>query len=181
MSAVQTAVPTATWQIDPVHSSIGFAVRHLGVSTYRGSFAGASGTIDTSDGTISKVTGEVELKDVVTSDTNLSGHLQSADFFDAENHPTATFRSTSIVHDGDDVTIAGNLTLRGVTRPVSLTGELVGVATDPYGNEKIGVEVSGTIDRTAFGISWNVPLANGALTLAETVKLTLAVQAVRQA
>lgn len=176
-----TAVPTATWQIDPVHSSIGFAVRHLGVSTYRGSFAGASGTIATSAGGLSEVAGEVELANVVTSDANLTGHLQSPDFFDAARHPRATFRSTSIDQAGDDLTIDGELTLRGVTRAIVLRGELVSVATDPYGNEKIGVEVSGAIDRSAFGITWNVPLANGALTLAESVKLTLAVQAVREA
>ncbi len=181
MSAIATEVPTASWTIDPVHSSIGFAVRHLGVSTYRGSFAGAAGFITTTGGELATVHGEIEMANVVTSDANLTGHLQSPDFFDAASHPRATFRSTSIEQLGEEVVIVGELTLRGVTQQITLRGELVGVATDPYGNEKIGVEVSGTIDRTAFGITWNVPLANGALTLAESVKLTLAVQAVREA
>ena len=180
MSAVETAVPTATWSIDPVHSSIGFAVRHLGLSTYRGSFAGAAGSIVTEDGSLASVNGVVEVGKVVTSDSNLTGHLQSPDFFDAASHPTATFASTAIGQEGDAVTIEGELTLRGVTRPITLTGELVGLAIDPYGNERIGVEVRGTIDRTAFGIRWNTPLANGVLTLAENVSLNLAVEAVRQ-
>jgi polyisoprenoid-binding protein YceI len=179
MSATLTTIPTGTWAIDPVHSAIGFAVKHLGVSTFRGTFTAVTGAIVTADGAVTSVNGEVEIASVATRDANLAGHLQGEDFFDAANHPKATFASTSISQSGDDVTIVGDLTLRGITKTVELAGQVTGAGADPYGNEKVGIEVRGTIDRTEFGVSWNVPLANGVLTVAERVTLELDVQAVK--
>lgn len=180
MSA-STAVPTATWAIDPVHSSIGFGVKHLGVSTYRGSFTGASGTITTANGAVTAIDGTVAIASILTTDANLTGHLLAADFFDAATYPEARFVSTSVTAGADDeIEIAGNLTLRGITLPLTLTGEIVGHTVDPYGNTKLGVSARGHIDRTKFGITWNAPLANGALALAEKVTLTLEVQAAAQ-
>ena len=180
MSA-STAVPTAPWAIDPVHSSIGFGVKHLGVSTYRGSFTGASGTITTANGAVTAIDGTIAIASILTTDANLTGHLLAADFFDAATYPEARFVSTSITAGADDeLAIAGNLTLRGVTLPLTLTGEIIGHVVDPYGNTKLGVSARGQIDRTAYGITWNAPLANGALALAEKVTLTLEVQAAAQ-
>ena len=182
MSTTATALPTATWNIDPVHSTIGFAVKHLGISTYRGSFPGASGRIETSNGAISAITGTVEIGSVTTQDANLTGHLLTPDFFDAATFPQATFASTAIVA-GDDgaLTITGDLTLRGVTQSVTLVGEIEGQGSDPYGNERLGIAAKGKIDRTAFGISWNAPLAIGALAVAEKVTMVLAVAAIAEA
>ena len=183
MSAVATptAVPTATWAIDPTHSSIGFTIKHLGVSTYRGSFAGAAGSIVTRDGAVASVDGTVRIDSLVTTDANLTGHLLTPDFFDATSFPEARYVATRIEQDGDGAfTIEGTLTLRGVTRPVTLKGEIEGHGVDPYGNEKLGLVAKGRINRSDFGISWNAPLANGALALAEQVTLDLQVQAVAQ-
>lgn len=182
MSATATALPTATWNIDPVHSSIGFAVKHLGISTYRGSFPGASGRIETRDGAIAAIQGTIEIGSVTTADANLTGHLLTPDFFDAATYPQATFASTKIVA-GDDgaLTITGDLTLRGVTQSVTLVGEIEGQGSDPNGNERIGIAAKGKIDRTVFGINWNAPLANGALAVAEKVTIDLAVEAIAEA
>lgn len=177
-----SSLATGTWSVDPVHSSIGFAVKHLGVSTFRGTFAGVSGTIVTEGGAVSRVEGVVEVASITTPDDNLTGHLASPDFFDAATYPQARFTSTRVDDLGEGrLHVAGELSIRGVTQPVELEAELEGAGFDPYGNERLGIAGSGTIDRTAFGISWNAPLANGALAVAEKVKLTLHVEAVRQA
>lgn len=183
MSAVATPVqiPTASWSVDPVHSSIGFGVKHLGVSTYRGSFPGVTGRIETSDGALVAVEGSVRIDSLVTADANLTGHLLAPDFFEAATYPEARFASTSVEQRADGgFRVEGELTLRGVTQPVVLDGEIEGVGSDPYGNEKIGLIAKGTIDRTAFGISWNTPLANGALALAEKVTLDFHVEGVAE-
>lgn len=176
------ALPTATWAVDPVHSSIAFGVKHLGVSTYRGSFQAAAGRIATRDGAIVSVEGTVRVDSLATQDATLTGHLLTPDFFDAANHPEARFASTAITPAADGrLRIAGELTLRGVTRPVVLEGELEGSGSDPYGNERIGLVARGQIDRTEFGVSWNNVLANGALAVAEKVTLDLAVEAIAEA
>ncbi len=183
MSAVATIaqIPTASWSVDPVHSSIGFGVKHLGVSTYRGTFPGVTGRIETRDGALASVEGTVRIDSLVTSDANLTGHLLAPDFFEAVTYPEARFASTRIEQRADGGFRAeGRLTLRGVTQPVVLDGEIEGVGSDLYGNEKIGLIAKGSIDRTAFGISWNTPLANGALALAETVTLDFHVEGVAE-
>ena len=166
-STVATQIPTGTWSIDPVHSSIGFGVKHFGVSTFRGSFSGAAGSIVTDDGAIRSVDGTVRLED----------------FFDAANHPEITFKSTSIEQlDADRLRINGELEIRGVTRPVELDAEIEGAGDDPYGNTRLGITATGAIDRTDWGITWNAPpLDNGALVVSESVAITLHVEAVRQA
>ena len=171
---------TTTWTIDPVHSTIGFAVKHLGVATFRGSFDGAAGTIESTDDQITAIDGSVEIANVHTREANLAGHLQSPDFFDAAQSPTASFTSTAIEQSAGEVVVTGDLTLRGVTRPVELRGD-VALTVDPYGNDRIAIGVRGQIDRTQFGVSWNAPLANGALAVAEKVTIELDVEAVRSA
>ncbi len=165
-------IPAGTWAIDPVHSSVGFEVKHLGVSTYRGSFPAVEGTIETTDGAVTSVAGTTRIDSLVTQDVQLTGHLMSADFFDQANHPTGTFASTSIVSDGNGkLKVLGDLTLRGVTQAVELDGELEGVGTDPYGNTRIGISASGFINRTKFGLNWNVPRGDSAVAVGEKVKL----------
>ena len=180
-TATATALPTATWGIDPIHSTIGFAVKHLGVSTYRGSFPGAAGSVVTENGAIAAVSGTVEVAGLSTADANLTGHLLAPDFFDAATYPQASFASTR-VEQGEDgsLRIEGDITLRGVTKPVVLTGELEGVGGDPYGNTRLGLTVKGVINRTDFGVSWNSVLANGALAVAEKVTVEVHAEAIAQ-
>ena len=178
-----TKLPTGSWSIDPIHSSIGFGVKHLGVSTFRGTFNGAAGTIATEDDAIRSIEGSVQVENLVTEEPALTGHLHSEDFFDAANHPEITFKSTSIEQvEADKLRINGELEIRGVTRPVELDAEIEGAGDDPYGNTRLGITATGAVDRTDWGITWNAPpLANGALVVGERVAITLHVEAIRQA
>lgn len=181
-STVATQLPTGTWSIDPIHSSIGFGVKHLGVSTFRGNFKAAAGSLETKDGEFTAITGTVRVENLVTEEPQLTGHLHSADFFDGENHPEITFKSTSIEPaDDGKFRIAGDLTIRGTTKPVELEAEIEGIGDGPDGNTRVGIAANGALDRTDWGITWNQPLANGALAVAERVTLQLHVEAVKQA
>lgn len=176
-----TEIPAGTWTIDPVHSSVGFEVKHLGVSTYRGQFPGISGTIETVDGGVSSVEGTAQIDSLTTVDAQLTGHLMSPEFFDQANHPTGRFQSKSVHVAADGkLTIAGELTLRGVTQPVELEGELEGVGPDPYGNTRIGLSAAGFVDRTKFGLNWNVPLGDKAVAVGEKVKLVWNAEGIKQ-
>jgi polyisoprenoid-binding protein YceI len=182
MSATETTIATGTWNVDAIHSSIGFEVKHLGVSTFRGSFKDVAGTVTTEDGAVKAIEGTVDTASVHTIDSALSGHLQTPDFFDSANHPQGSFRSTAVEDLGDGkLKVRGELQLRGVTRPVEIDALVTGAGADPYGNERLGLSGSAVIDRTEFGISWNAPLPNGALTVAEQVRLVLDVEAVKAA
>jgi polyisoprenoid-binding protein YceI len=182
-STVATKLPTGTWSIDPVHSSIGFGVKHFGVSTFRGSFTGAAGSLVSEDDAIRSIDGVVRVENLVTEEPQLTGHLHSEDFFDGANHPELTFKSTSVepAEDGK-LRVLGDLTIRGVTRPIELEAELEGVGDDPYGNTRLGISATGAVDRGDWGITWNAPpLANGALAVGERVAITVHVEAVKQA
>lgn len=176
-TATQTQLPAGTWTLDPVHSTVGFGVKHLGINTYRGQFPGIEGELRTAGGRITAVSGTARIDSLVTKDATLTGHLLTPDFFDAANHPTGTFRSTAVELSGEDVRIDGELTLRGVTRPVTLTGT-VGLGQDPYGNTRVGIAVTGQIDRREFGISWNTIMDNGVPAVAERVSLAWEVEAI---
>ena len=164
-----TTAAAATWTADTVHSTAEFAVKHSGVATFRGSFKDVTGTLDLSGAP--RLTGEVDVPSIQVKDGNLYGHLQSADFFDAENTPKVTFASTSVTRDGDDVTVEGDLTIKGTTQRVTATGTWLEVEADMGGNPRIGVDISTTIDRTAFGLNWNAPLPKGGVALANDVTL----------
>jgi len=182
MSATETTIATGTWNVDAVHSSIGFEVKHLGVSTFRGSFKDVAGTVTTDGGTVTAIEGTIETASVHTIDAALSGHLQTPDFFDTEHYPQGRFRSTAVEDLGDGkLRVRGELQLRGVTRPVEIDAHISGAGADPYGNERLGLSGSAVIDRTEFGISWNAPLPNGGLTVGEKVRLVLDVEAVKAA
>lgn len=169
MSTTQdtTAVPTGAWDLDPVHSSIGFAVKHSGVLNFRGDFTDYSATLN--DGSLE---GTAKVSSVRVDDPNLTGHLQSPDFFDAEQNPELRFVSRSIERDGDKVSISGDLTLRGETQPVELSGAISGPITDGYGKERLGVEVETTINRRDYGINWGADLPSGEPMLADDVTIT---------
>ncbi|MBP6771678.1 MAG: YceI family protein [Gemmatimonadaceae bacterium] len=166
------------WNIDQAHSQIQFSTKHMGISTVRGTFGSFDGTIDTEDGQVSGVTAEIDVASLDTGNGQRDGHLKGADFFDVENFPKAHFALTSFVRNGDDVTAEGNLTLRGVTAPVTLTGEIGGPATDPWGNEKVSASLTGKISRKAWGLVWNVALEAGGVLVSDEVKLSVEVQAV---
>jgi polyisoprenoid-binding protein YceI len=178
-STTTTKLPTGTWSVDPIHSSIGFGVKHLGVSTFRGSFKAAAGSVVTEGDAIRSIEGTVRVENLVTEEPGLTGHLHSEDFFDAAKYPELTFESTS-VEQGEDgrLRVSGELTVRGVTRPVELDAEIEGAAEGPDGNWRVGIAATGAIERSDWGMTWNNPLANGALAVGERVALNLHVEAV---
>ena len=171
MSATITAVPAATWGVDPIHSSVGFAVKHLGVSTFRGGFADYSVTLDTTGETPS-LRGVVQVESVETRLADLKGHLLSAEFFDIENTPQLTFTSVAFdVADDGTATVEGDLTIKGHTERVTATGTYDYVEADMGGGQRIGLELEAIVDRTKFGLNWNAPLPKGGFALANDVKL----------
>ena len=166
LTAAET-VPAGTWVLDPVHSSVGFSVKHMVVATFRSRFESFDATLSTVDGH-PKLTGVVQVGSIVAKDENLAGHLQSPDFFDGAAHPEIRFESTSIAREGDRLALEGSLTIKGTTRPVTAAGTISGPHTDIAGTEKIGIELETTIDRTAFGLDWNAPLPKGGFALAHS-------------
>jgi polyisoprenoid-binding protein YceI len=166
-----------TWKLDPSHSELSFWVRHLKISKVRGTFENFDVTVITPEDP-SKISIEASI-DVSSVDTGVEArdnHLRSSDFFLVEQHPHMLFRSTGIRVDGDDFTIDGELTLRGVTQPVTLTGEFGGVITDDYGRTKAGASASAKINRQDFGVSWNAALEAGGFTLGDDVTITIDLQ-----
>ncbi len=162
MSTTATALPTGTWNVDPAHSRVGFSVKHLGISTVRGEFRNYdSALVIGEDGSVT-ASGTVAVDSVDTNQPDRDGHLRSPDFFDAESHPEISFRSTSVVaRDEETFEITGDLTLRGVTQPITLTAEIGGGETDAYGSERVGLDATGTISRSAFGVKFNQALGSG--------------------
>lgn len=180
-AAARATVPAGTWTVDPVHSSIGFEVKHFGISTFRGRFTGYEGTIETGEGALERVEGSVEVASVDVRDEQLAGHLQSEDFFDAANHPRIEFASTGVRRVADGYELDGDLTIRGVTKPVTLRVEVDGAGEDPYGGYRLSVVASGEIDRFDYEIPFNAKTPNGALVAGEKVRLVLSVEAVKEA
>jgi polyisoprenoid-binding protein YceI len=162
-----TIIPTGTWNLDPVHSSIGFAIRYSGVGTFRGTFEDFDAKLV--DG---RLEGTVEVASVKVDDETLSGHLQTPDFFDSEQHPGLRFVSKTVERDGDRVSIQGDLTLRGVTHPVEITGTVTGPLENAYGQQRIGFDLETTVDRHDYGINWNMELPGGGQALGDDVVIT---------
>jgi polyisoprenoid-binding protein YceI len=172
------ALPDGSFALDPPHSSVGFEVKHLGIATVRGRFTVVSGTL--TGGDEPRLEGTVDLTSATTDDEQRDGHLASPDFFDVERFPQASFRSTSFEQLGDgSVRVVGDLTLKGVTKEVELTGSVAGPATDPYGNERVGLELAGVIDRNDFGVRWNAALSGGGYLLPDDVRIVVDVSAVK--
>ena len=183
MSTTTTIVPTGTWTADTAHSTIGFSVKHLGIATVRGSFGEFEGTLEIGDDLSSaKVKGSAKVDSIDTSEPQRDAHLKSADFFDAENHPELTFESTSVREiDGETFEITGDLTMHGVTKPITLKAEVQGTETDPWGNERVGLEITGKLERSDWNMKFNQALGSGNLMVSDTVKLALDISAVKQA
>ena len=181
-TAVPTRVPTGRWSVDPSHSSVEFQVKHLGIANVRGHFAKFGGTLEIGDDLASaKAYGVVEAASVDTNDEARDAHLRSPDFFDVDRHRDITFESRSITPTGDDsFEITGDLTMRGVTRELTLRAEITGTEQDPYGNERVGLEVTGELDRGDYGITFNQALGSGNVLVSDRVKLHLDISAVRQ-
>lgn len=172
----RTTLPTGTWHVDPVHSSVGFSVKHMLVANFRGGFGTFDVTLDDTG-----LRGTVDVASIDVSEPNLNGHLLSPDFFDVERYPQLDFRSTAIRADGDTLDIDGELTIRGVTKPVTITGTSSGPATHPFdGSERLGLEFETVVDRTAFGLDWNAPMPGGGFAVGNDVKLKAELELVLQ-
>jgi polyisoprenoid-binding protein YceI len=169
------------WAIDPAHSQITFSVKHMGISTVRGSFDTISGTIDENDGTISGADVAIDVASLSTGSSQRDDHLRSADFFDVATYPTASFRLLNTERTGETLKAHGELTLRGVTKPVALTGEIGGPAKDPWGNTKVSATLATKISRKEWGLTWNAALEAGGVLVSDDVKLELEVQAAPEA
>lgn len=172
-----------TWTVDPAHAEIGFAVRHLMISTVRGRFGAVSGTVtvDEQNPHNSKVDVTVDIGSIDTRQEMRDNHLRSADFFDVEKYPTMHFVSKRI--EGDlkgEFRVLGELTIRGITRDVTLNATLEGRTKDPWGNERAGFSASGKINRHDFGLNWNQALETGGVMVGDEVKLTIDVELVHQ-
>jgi polyisoprenoid-binding protein YceI len=170
-------IPTGTWSIDPSHSTVEFQIKHLGLATVKGRAPVVSGTIE--GGVRASIRGAVDVASLTTFDETRDQHLQSPDFFDAARHPELSFESTDVRLGGGELVAEGLLTIKGVSRPITLRGVLVGSETDPWGNERIGVDLSATVDRTAWGLTWNAPLPGGGFLLPDTVTLAASFSAVK--
>ena len=170
------------WVIDPMHTEVHFKVKHLVISTLTGTFKSFEGELKTTDLDFKDASIEFSM-DVNSIDTNQEqrdAHLKSAEFFDAEQFPKISFKSTSFTKDGDDYVLVGDLTVKEVTKHVKLEVEFGGVATDFYGNEKAGFEVSGKISRKEFGLTWDGITEAGAIVVGDDIKLNINLQLAKQ-
>jgi polyisoprenoid-binding protein YceI len=175
--ASRTDYRTGTWKLDPTHSELSFWVRHLKISKVRGVFESFDVTVTVpEDPSQISVVATVDVSSVNTKQEQRDAHLRTSDFFLAEEHPTITFTSTGITVDGDAFALTGDLSLRGVTKSVTLTGEFGGVITDDYGRTKAGASASVTINRQDFGVSWNAALEAGGFTLGDDVTISVDLQ-----
>lgn len=167
------------WTIDPVHSEVGFTIRHMMVSKVRGAFRTFSGEVVTAENPLdSTVNVSIELASVDTGNADRDNHLRSADFFETEAHRTMTFRSTAVREDDGEYVLVGDLTLRGVTRPVELQLEIGGFGPDAFGGTRAGFSATGEIKRSDFGVEYNAVLETGGLVLSDKVTLNLEIQLV---
>lgn len=171
-----------SWELDGAHSEVGFAVKHMMISTVRGQFTSFTGTfsLDPSDLEHASARGEIDAASITTGNEQRDAHLRSADFFDVENHPKITFETKRVERDGAKLRVTGDLTIRGVTNEVTLSGSVEGPAKDPWGSQRVGFELSGELDREAFGLKWNQALEAGGWLVAKKVKIEVALQAVQK-
>ena len=178
ITATQTKLPVGTWNVDPVHSQVGFAIEYM-VGTFRGSFSPVEATLAVAEDGAVELNGSAHATGIKVQDENLATHLLSPEFFDSERTPDILFTASDIERSGDEVTVSGELTIKGVTHLVQLSGTIADPIEDAYGNDRIGLTLDTTIDRTQFGLSWNLPLPNGKPALANDVRLTAELYLVR--
>jgi polyisoprenoid-binding protein YceI len=162
------SAPAGIWQLDPVHSTIGFEVAYLG-GHFKGQFREVEATLEVAEsGTLA---GTAKVASVDVKDEDLAAHLQSPDFFDAERHPELTFRADGLGFDGEQVSGAGEITIKGVTKPLEVAGSYAGPIQDAYGNDRMRITLNAKLDRTDFGVDWNTPLPSGEPALADEVAI----------
>jgi polyisoprenoid-binding protein YceI len=171
-----------TYEIDPVHTSVGFSVKHLVISSVHGKFKDFTGTIlfDDKDPSQCSVTGTIKAASITTDNADRDKHLQSPDFLDVEKFPTLTFKSTKVEKKGNDYQVTGTLTIHGVTKEVSFPATLSGPIKDPWGNMKLGVEFSLTIKRADYGLTWNKALESGGVLVGDDVKIDVSAEAAKK-
>jgi polyisoprenoid-binding protein YceI len=168
--SVLATLPAGTYTIDPSHSRVGFSARHAMVTKVRGSFNEYSGSATVADGKAS-IAIEISAASIDTRSADRDGHLQSPDFFDVANFPKITFKSTSVKDGGAGIVVDGELTIKDVTKPLSIEFEYTGTAKDPFGNDRFGFEGQAEINRKDFGLTWNAALETGGLLVSENIKL----------
>jgi polyisoprenoid-binding protein YceI len=171
----RTALPTGNWALDHVHSTIGFELPYL-AGIFRGHFTDVDAKL-----TAESLTGSARVTSVDVKDENLAAHLQSPEFFDVERYPELTFVSDSVERSGDELKVHGELTIRGITKPVELDGTIADPMTDAFGRERVNITLDTSVDRTEFGLNWNMPLPNGQPALQNEVKLVAELYFVREA
>ena len=180
-----TTIPgyvAGTWTIDAVHSEVGFSVRHMMVSKVRGKFGKFAGELVTGENVFdSSVTAEIDLASIDTGSEQRDGHLRSPDFFDTDNNPQMTYRSTGLRADGGDYVLEGELTLRGITRSVPLKLEVNGFGPDPYGGTRVGFTATGQLNRSDFGVTYNAVIEGGGVMVSDKVDLHLEIEGVLKA
>ena len=168
-----------TWDIDATHSTVGFSVRHMMVSKVRGYFTSFSGEITTAeDPSRSTVTATIDMDSIDTRQEQRDAHIRSADFFDVGNHTVMTFRSTGVVADGEDWTVQGDLTIKGITKPVTLALEVNGFGPDAYGGTRAGFSAKTSISRKAYGVDIDLPMDGGGVVVGDKVDIELEIEAV---
>jgi polyisoprenoid-binding protein YceI len=170
-----------TWKIDSAHTDVGFAVRHMMISTVRGKFTKVEADVSLDPAKLEQatVTARIDAASIDTREEKRDGHLRSPDFFDVANHPTLTFTSTKVTRSGDDIEVTGNLKIKDQEHPITLKGEVTGPSKDPWGNMRVGFSLSGELDREKFGLTWNQALEAGGVLVAKKVKIELEAQLVQ--
>jgi polyisoprenoid-binding protein YceI len=169
--SVPQELPVGTWKLDPVHSSAGFAVRHSVVATFRGRFEDFDATLEVPEDGTARLVGTVDPSSIVVKDENLAGQLQGPDFFDTERYPELRFESSWISVVGDRAIVEGGLTIKGNTEPVTARGAYGGPLEDFTGTTRIGLSLETVIDRTEYGLNWNIPLPKGGFAVGNEVTL----------
>ena len=181
-TATAQPLATGTWKIDTIHSHVGFAVKHMVVSTFRGRFEDYDGELVAAKDGTPRLQGSVNVDSIVVKDENLAGHLKSPDFFDSDSYPQIRFLSTELsVADGGELEVQGELTIKDKTHRVTARGSVSGPHVDIAGNDKLGVELEAVIDRREFGLEWNAPLPKGGFALDNDVRLQVSLELVREA
>lgn len=170
-SPAPTVTQAGTWQLDPVHSRVGFSVEYL-AGTFHGSFASFDASLEIDDAGMHAIAGQARVDSVQVPDESLGAHLLSPEFFDAERAPEISFRSEAFAPSGTEVVLQGELSIKGITKPVELTGTAGGPIVDAYGRERLNLQLETTVDRSQFGLDWNAPLPNGQPALGNDVTLT---------
>jgi polyisoprenoid-binding protein YceI len=181
-TATTQPIATGTWKIDTIHSHVGFAVKHMVVSTFRGRFEDYTGSLTAGEDGTPRLEGSVDVDSIVVKDENLAGHLKSPDFFDSASHPRISFVSEDLqVAEDGTLEVEGDLTIKGHTHRVTARGSVSGPHVDIAGNDKLGVELEAVIDRREFGLEWNAPLPKGGFALDNDVKLGVSLELVKEA